>query len=84
MLQKTTPITDRNVNVKIEYDFLHGIKSYNDIAELQYKLVGDSWDVDIGQVIANIHLNSSTGVQYWLNPPYFAAKFFHGITTPYM
>ena len=29
--------------------------------------------VDIGQVIANIHLNSSTGVQYWLNPPYFAA-----------
>ena len=71
---KTTPITDRNVNVNIEYDFLHGIKSYNDIAELQYKLVGNRWDVDIGQVIANIHLNSSTGVQYWLNPPYFAAS----------
>ena len=70
---KTTPITDRNVNVTIEYDFLHGIKSYNDIAELQYQLVGTSWAVDIGQVVANIHLNSSTGVQYWLNPPYFAA-----------
>ena len=70
---KTTPITNRNVNVTIEYDFLHGIKSYNDIAELQYELVGTSWAVNIGQVVANIHLNSSTGVQYWLNPPYFAA-----------
>ena len=70
---KTTPITNRNVNVTVEYDFLHGIKSYNDIAELQYQLVGTSWAVDIGQVVANIHLNSSTGVQYWLNPPYFAA-----------
>ncbi|MBZ2166696.1 DUF2207 domain-containing protein [Methanobacterium spitsbergense] len=70
---KNTPITNRNVNVTIEYDFLHGIKSYNDIAELQYQLVGTSWAVDIGQVVANIHLNSNTGVQYWLNPPYFAA-----------
>lgn len=70
---KTTPITNRNVNVTIQYDFLHGIKSYNDIAELQYELVGTSWAVNIGQVVANIHLNSSTGVQYWLNPPYFAA-----------
>ncbi len=70
---KTTPITNRNVNVTVEYDFLHGIKYYNDIAELQYQLVGTSWAVDIGQVVANIHLNSSTGVQYWLNPPYFAA-----------
>lgn len=71
---KTTPITDVNVNVTIEYDFLHGIKIYNDVSELQYKLVGESWAVNIGQVIANIHLNSSQGVQYWLNPPYYASN----------
>ncbi|MDD3986026.1 MAG: DUF2207 domain-containing protein [Methanobacterium sp.] len=71
---KTIPITNKDVNVRIEYDFLHGIKSYNDIVELQYKLVGKNWDVNIGQVIANIHLNSNTGVQYWLNPPYFTAN----------
>ncbi len=70
--QKTSPITDKDVDVTIEYDFLHGIKFYNDIAELQYKLVGTSWEKDIGMVNANIHLKSSNGIQYWLNPPYFA------------
>lgn len=71
---KTIPITDQNVNVTIDYDFLHGINIYNDVAELQYKLVGTEWAVNIGQVIANIHLNSSQGVQYWLNPPYYATN----------
>lgn len=70
--QKTTPITDKDVTVTIEYDFLHGIKFYNDVAELQYELVGTQWDKDIGAVNANIHLKSSNGVQYWLNPPYLA------------
>ena len=70
--QETTPITDKDVTVTISYDFLHGIKFYNDVAELQYELVGTQWDKDIGTVNANIHLKSSSGVQYWLNPPYFA------------
>lgn len=69
--QMTTPITDRDVDVFIEYDFLHVIKFYNDIAELQYKLIGERWEVDIGKVNANIHLNSNEGVKYWLNPPYY-------------
>ncbi len=72
--QKTTPITDKDVTVTISYDFLHGIKFYNDVAELQYELVGTQWDKDIGAVNANIHLKSNNGVQYWLNPPYFAEK----------
>lgn len=69
--QMTTPITDKDVDVVIEYDFTHMVKFYNDVAELQYKLVGEEWDVDIGQLNANIHLKSSGGVKYWLNPPYF-------------
>jgi uncharacterized membrane protein len=69
---RTTPITDRDVNVTIQYDLSPAIKFYNDVAELQYKLVGENWQVEIGQFNANIHLNSSSGVQYWLNPPYYA------------
>ena len=69
--QKTTPITDRDIDIILEYDFTHVIKFYNDIAELQYKLVGEGWSVDVGKVEANIHLKSNDGVNYWLNPPYY-------------
>ncbi|MGB9201362.1 DUF2207 domain-containing protein [Methanobacterium sp.] len=72
--QKTIPITNRNVDVTIQYNFLNGINVYNDIGELQYKLVGQSWAVAVGKVIANIHVNSSQGVRYWLNPPYYATN----------
>lgn len=71
---KTTPVTNRNVNVTIEYDFLHVVKIYNDVAELQYQLVGPEWTQDIGKVNANIHVNSSQGVQYWIHPPYYASS----------
>lgn len=70
--QKSVPITDKDVEVTFEYDFIHAIKFYNDIAELQYKLVGEGWSVDIGQLNAIVHFKSSDGVKYWLNPPYYA------------
>lgn len=69
--QKTTPITNKEVDVIIEYDFTQVIKFYNDIAELQYKLVGEGWSEDVGKVNANVHVKSSEGVKYWLNPPYY-------------
>ncbi|AXV37711.1 MAG: hypothetical protein CIT01_05620 [Methanobacterium sp. BRmetb2] len=69
--EKTVPITDRDVDVYIEYDFINVIKIYNDVAELQYKLWGENWEVDVGQVTGNIHLQSSEGVKYWINPPYY-------------
>ncbi|MDD1774114.1 MAG: DUF2207 domain-containing protein [Methanobacterium sp.] len=69
--QMTSPVTDKEVDVVLEYDMTHVVKFYNDIAELQYKLVGEGWAVDIGKVNANIHLKSSDGVKYWLNPPYY-------------
>jgi len=68
--QKSAPINDRDVDVFIEYDFVNVIKIYNDVAELQYKLWGEGWEQDVGQLTANIHLKSNNGVQYWLNPPY--------------
>ncbi len=68
------PITDRDVDVIIEYDFINVITIYNDIAELQYKVWGEYWDVEAGQLTTNVHLPSQNGVKYWLNPPYYAAN----------
>lgn len=57
-----------NIKVNIEYDFTNVIKTYKDTGELQYKLWGDEWNVDVGQVTANIHFPSKEGIQYWINP----------------
>ena len=51
---------------------LHVVKFYNDVAELQYKLWGEEWQVPVGQVNAVIHLKSDDGVKYWTNPPYLS------------
>jgi uncharacterized membrane protein len=69
---KTTPISNKDVDVTLEYDLGHVLRFYNDIVELQYKLVGEGWSVPIGQLNAKIHVPSSDGVNYWLNPPYYA------------
>jgi len=69
--QKTTPITNKDVVVTIEYDMVNVIKIYNDIAELQFKVWGEDWDVDVGELSTNVHLKSPEGVKYWLNPPYY-------------
>lgn len=69
---KTTPISNKDVDVTLEYDLGHVLRFYNDIVELQYKLVGEGWSVPIGQLNAKIHVPSSDGVKYWLNPPYYA------------
>jgi uncharacterized membrane protein len=69
---KTTPISNKDVDVTLEYDLGHVLRFYNDIVELQYKLVGEGWSVPIEQLNAKIHVPSSDGVKYWLNPPYYA------------
>lgn len=69
---KTIPITNKDVDVTLEYDLSHVLRFFNDVVELQVKLVGKYWDVDIGQLNARIHAPSSEGVKYWLNPPYYA------------
>ncbi|HII83346.1 MAG TPA: DUF2207 domain-containing protein [Methanobacterium subterraneum] len=69
--QKTTPITNKDVVVTIEYDMVNVIKIYNDIAELQFKVWGEDWEVDVGELTTKVHLKSQEGVKYWLNPPYY-------------
>ncbi len=68
---KTTPITDKNVKVTIEYDMVNVTKIYDDTAEVHYKVWGEDWQVNVGQLTTRVHLPSKDGVQYWLNPPYY-------------
>lgn len=69
---KTVPVSDRDVDVIYEYDFLHVVKFYQDVAELQYKLWGEEWEVPVTEVDATIHIKSSDNIKYWLNPPYLS------------
>lgn len=69
--QKTLPITNKDVVVTIEYDFINAINIYNDVAELQFKAWGEEWGVNVGELTTNVHLKSQEGVRYWLSPPYY-------------
>lgn len=69
--EMTNPVTNTDVDVTYEYDFINVIKLYNDGATLQYNLWGDEWDVDLGKLTAYIHINNKSGVKYWLNPSEF-------------
>jgi len=69
--EKTSPVTDTEVDVTYEYDFLNVIKLYNDGATLQYNLWGDEWDKNLGTLNAYIHLNDKNDVKYWINPSEF-------------
>lgn len=67
---KTIPISNKDVDVIIEYDFLHVITFYDDVAVLHYKLWGEKWEIPAGRVNANIHLKSKDNVKYEINPSY--------------
>nr|WP_319373587.1 DUF2207 domain-containing protein [uncultured Methanobacterium sp.] len=64
---KTIPISARNVDVIIEYDFLNVVKFYNDLAELHYDVMDEGLSNGVGQVNARIHLASNNGVKYVFN-----------------
>jgi uncharacterized membrane protein len=66
--EMTTPVTNRDVEVTYEYNFINVVKLYNDGATLQYNLWGEEWEVNLGKLNAYIHLNNKTSVKYWLNP----------------
>ena len=66
---KTRPISDRDVEIIIEYDFVNAINIYDDVGELHYKIWGEYWDVEVGELTSTIHFNSSIeNIKFWLNP----------------
>jgi len=67
--EKTKPITDRDVEVRIEYDFVNVINVFNDVGELHYKIWGEEWEVPVEQVTSTVHFNSSSeNHKFWVNP----------------
>lgn len=64
---KTIPISGRNVDISIEYDFLNVVKFYNDLAQLHYDIMDEGLAAGVGQVNTRIHLASSEGVKYVFN-----------------
>ncbi|MCC7553746.1 MAG: DUF2207 domain-containing protein [Methanobacteriaceae archaeon] len=71
---KTQKISNTNVNVNIEYDFINSVNIYRDTAELQHKLWGEEWDVDVDKVHGEVTYKSPDGVKYWINPYYSEAS----------
>lgn len=67
---KTQKVSDEDVSVIYHYNFIKGVKIYNDIAEFQYMSWGSDWDRGVDTLITNIQIpGSNTGVEMWNNPP---------------
>lgn len=69
--EHTQPISDTSVTIYISYNMKHVITLFNDVGALQFKLWGEEWDVDIGELTATINLPGKTGNSYYLNPQEF-------------
>jgi uncharacterized membrane protein len=54
----------------VSYDYYGGLKVYDDVSELHYKLWGEDWEKPLDHMSAEIHLLPSAGsdAQYWLHP----------------
>lgn len=66
---KTEKISSNaEVNITYEYEMNHVVKFYNDTAEFQYKIWGDTWDKPAERLTAHINYPSSNNVEYWINP----------------
>ncbi len=67
---KTQKVSNEKVNVIYKYNFIKGVKIYNDIAELQYIVWGSGWDSDVGQLTTTIEIPGSfSDAESWFNPP---------------
>ena len=64
----TKKISDCKVTVYVQYDMRNVVTVFNDVGALQFKLWGDEWDVDVGEVIAHVELPNGSGNEYRLAP----------------
>ncbi|MEE8358893.1 MAG: DUF2207 domain-containing protein [Candidatus Hydrothermarchaeales archaeon] len=58
----------------VSYDYYKGLKVYDDISELHYKLWGEEWEKPLEEMEAIIYLPKGAGseLSYWLHPESFA------------
>jgi len=67
--QRTQKVSDEDVKVRYHYNFIKGVKVYNDIAELQYMSWGNGWDKPIDSLTTNIQIpGPNKETEYWNNP----------------
>ena len=64
----TKGIRDCDVSVYISYDMKNVVTLFNDIGGLQYKLWGEEWEVEVGEIFVTVKLPGKTGNEYFLNP----------------
>lgn len=68
--QMTQKVSDRSVEVIYKYDFIKGVKIYNDIAEVQYNMWGNGWDTSVAHITTSLTIPGSfDNAEYFLNPP---------------
>ncbi|WP_455645677.1 DUF2207 domain-containing protein [Methanosphaera sp.] len=66
---KTQKVSNENVEVIYHYNFIKGVKIYNDIAEFQYMSWGSGWDEEVPQLTTYIELpGSNENIEMWYNP----------------
>ena len=67
--QKTQKVSDEDVKVIYHYNFIKGVKIYNDIAELQYMSWGNGWNQPINSLTTDIQIpGTNKETEYWNNP----------------
>ena len=72
---KTEKVSDENVRVIYHYNFIKGVKIYNDIAELQYMSWGSDWDSSVDSLTTYIQIpGSHDNIEMWNNPPYLVKE----------
>ena len=58
------PISNKSVRIHYNYDMANVTKVYNDIGELQFKVVGENWDQRINDFNAHVRFPSNGEVEY--------------------
>lgn len=67
---KTQKVNDAKVEVTYKYNFIKGVKVYNDVAELQFAVWGKYWDEEVQKLTTHITLPGAINENdYWFNPP---------------
>ena len=70
LIGKLPQPTPDKITFVISYDYYRGVKVYNDVSELHFKLWGDEWEKPLNGLTATITLPVENGnnVEYWLHP----------------
>ena len=76
LIGKLSQPTPQEITFVVSYDYYRGLKVYDDVSELHYKMWGDEWEKPLNGLTANITLPIQDGdtVRYWLHPDTFAKQ----------